>query len=138
MLLDSSAWIEYFLGTAKGRKIRNWLSGSPAYASAASYAEITRWALRSKQAPEPFLRQLESVARILPIEKSVLVASGYMTEDRRKTHEKWGIMDGIIYATARKHGLELLTADQDFKGLESAIVIESASTPVGGGQGQNP
>jgi|GEM_PF-5048925 len=35
-----------------------------------------------------------------------------------------GLADGIIYATARKHSLELLSADHDFKGLENAIVID--------------
>ncbi|MBI2445958.1 PIN domain-containing protein [Candidatus Micrarchaeota archaeon] len=124
MLLDSSAWIEYFLATAKGKKILQWLTGGPAYASAISYAEITRWALRSGQSPEPFIHQMEKVARVLPMEKNTLVAAGYMTADRKKTHEKWGLADGIMYATARKHGLELLTVDHDFKGLENAIIIE--------------
>lgn len=124
MLLDSSAWIEYFLGTAKGKTINQWLKGSPAYASAMSYAEITRWALRSGRSPDSFIHQLEEVARILPMEKSTLIAAGYISEQRRKTHEKWSLSDGIIYATARKHGLEVLTTDHDFKGLDNAIVID--------------
>ena len=31
--------------------------------------------------------------------------------------------DSIIYATARRHGATLVTADADFEGLEGAVVV---------------
>lgn len=31
--------------------------------------------------------------------------------------------DSIVYATARRHGAQLVTADSDFEGLPDAIVV---------------
>jgi predicted nucleic acid-binding protein len=31
--------------------------------------------------------------------------------------------DSIVYATARRHGARLVTADTDFEGLPEAIVV---------------
>jgi predicted nucleic acid-binding protein len=31
--------------------------------------------------------------------------------------------DSLVYATARRHGAQLVTADTDFKGLPDAIVV---------------
>jgi predicted nucleic acid-binding protein len=34
--------------------------------------------------------------------------------------------DAIVYATAQKHGAELLTCDEHFKGLAGAVMFSKA------------
>ena len=124
MLLDSSAWIELFEGSAKGRQVEALLLDNPGFASAVSYAEIWMWAIKNRKDADAVIQKLEQIARILPVGKRELIGAAVITLERKKTHPKWGLADAIIYMTAKVHGLELLSADHDFKGLENAIVID--------------
>lgn len=124
MLLNSSAWIELFLGTSKGKTVERWLKNEQVFASSISYAEITKWALRCALDPKPHLDYLESNAEIIPMDRAILVTAAHASVERRKIAPKWSLFDGIVYATAKINGLEVLTADHDFKGLENAVVID--------------
>jgi predicted nucleic acid-binding protein len=39
---------------------------------------------------------------------------------------KLATADAIVYATAQKHGAELLTCDEHFKGLAGAVLFSQA------------
>ena len=52
LVLDSSAWIEYFTGTPKGAKVRDLLKNNEIYTSSISLAEISSKFKRSKKDPK--------------------------------------------------------------------------------------
>ena len=48
MLLDSSAWIEFFRGTDNCKKVENILTTEENFTSIVTFAEIVNWCLRNR------------------------------------------------------------------------------------------
>jgi predicted nucleic acid-binding protein len=57
-------------------------------------------------------------ATIAPVDESLALEAA----DISLTHSL-AMADSLVYATARRHGAILVTADADFEGLADAIVI---------------
>jgi predicted nucleic acid-binding protein len=57
-------------------------------------------------------------ATIAPVDESLALEAA----DISLTHSL-AMADSLVYATARRHGATLISADADFEGLADAIVI---------------
>lgn len=124
MLVDTSAWIEYFKGTEKGERIPLLLDqGKALFTCPLTLAELSHWCHRNRQDPSPFLKKVGALSTLLELGSDVLVESGRLYHEERKRSPKIGMIDCIIYATARAHRLALLTADRDFRNLPHVELI---------------
>ena len=123
MLLDTFAWVELFQATNAGEKVRSIIQDRPAYTSVATLAEITVWALRYGKDPDLFIERIEKLSSVLPLNREILTRAGKVTHERKKDRSGFGIMDGLIYATARLHQLEMLTGDPHFQGLPGVVFL---------------
>lgn len=123
MLFDTYAWVEFFRATEKGIRVRELIMHEPAFASEASLAEITMWALRYGLDPFGYMEKIERVAGLLPVDRETLIAAARVTHGHKKVEKNWGLFDGLIYATARLNGLSVVTGDDDFRGLPDVIML---------------
>ena len=125
MLLDTSAWIEYFKGTGKGGKIKGFLTErkTALYTCPITIAEISVWCYKNGEDPHLFLGKIKNLSALLELSEPILAASGKIYFEWRKTNDKIGLIDSIIYSTAVFHGLTLLTTDSDFKGLSNIALL---------------
>ncbi|MBI5047291.1 PIN domain-containing protein [Candidatus Micrarchaeota archaeon] len=127
MLLDTSAWIEYFKGTEKGQKVKDLLLDSSIviYFCPVTIAEISNWCYKNNELPWTQLNKLKNLAVELEITDEILIEAGRIHFEQRKTDEKSKIslVDCLIYSTAAFHGLKLLTKDDDFKNLVDVVFL---------------
>ena len=72
---------------------------------------------------ERFIERIEKLSSVLPLNREILTRAGKVTHERKKDRSGFGIMDGLIYATARLHQLEMLTGDPHFQGLPGIIFL---------------
>lgn len=68
-------------------------------------------------------RALEAVsalrrATIAPVDESLALEAADVSLEHGLA-----MADSLVYATARRHGAKLVTADEDFEGLPKAIVV---------------
>jgi|SRR3989344_3794536 len=125
MLLDTSAWIEYFQATEKGRIIKLSLENNEqAYTCSLTIAEISVWCFKNNKEVSEFVQLITNLSTVLEINEDVLIESGKIYNELRKKNSKIGLIDCIIYASARFHGLLLLTKDNDFKNLEGVKFLD--------------
>lgn len=118
MLVDTSAWVEYFKGSDKGSRVASLLQQDHAvYTCPLTVAEISLWCQRNNHDPLPFVKKLNTLSTILHLSEDILITSGKIYYEERKRNGKIGLIDCIIYTTAVFHGLVLLTADRDFRTL---------------------
>ncbi len=122
-LLDTSAWVEYFKGTEKGRKVRDILAANPTYTSAITLAEITKWLTENAIDLEVPLHQIKINSVLTPLEEPILIESGRRYAILRKVRKKIGLIDAIIYVSAGLHALILVTNDFDFIGLPNVEML---------------
>ncbi len=123
-VIDSYAWIEYFIGTDAGRLAKNYIEGKEAATSGISVAELKEKYLREGwRYFDADLLFITSVTAIIPVDKEVAVSAGEVNFERKRKVKDWGMSDSIVLATARKASAKVVTGDPHFKDLKESILI---------------
>jgi len=127
VLVDSWAWIEYFKGSAAGEKVKELLENSQdkVIVSAVNIAEVYNSFLRDYSPPkneqyaEASRKAMKQRSYVYEVDEKIAVDSAKI-----KHEKKWGLGDSIIYATAKREGVKVMTGDPHFKGLNDVIFLE--------------
>ncbi len=122
-LLDTSAWIELFIGTERGRKVERLLAAERCYTGISTLSDIVNWALKERLEPNAFIDMVEKTSIVIRLDKEMAVLAGRLNLERKKTEKKWGMLDSFILATSLRYDLRILTKDLDFKGIPSADIL---------------
>lgn len=131
IVLDSYAWIEYFLGSDTGRTVREHLNTEEVVTPSIALAEIARKYLRDEVEQEEVLKRLNfistsSTVMEITAELSLAAAKAYLELSEKAKVEQLrrpGLTDGIILASGRALGAKIVTGDEHFKGLAEVIYI---------------
>jgi predicted nucleic acid-binding protein len=120
-LVDTSAWIEWFIDTLTAEAIApelprpaDWLVPTIVQ------LELAKW-IRREVSPEKADEVIaySQECRVIPLTTEIALAAA----DFAQQH-KLPIADAIIYATARANDADLLTCDAHFKDLPDVAYIE--------------
>jgi len=123
-IIDSSAWIEYFSGTDKGRKVKELLIGAQTFTTGIVIAEVSTHFLKKGLQASQAVAAIKTQAALLPIDFHIGEQSAEIYVTERKTRSKFGLADAHIVATAKTHHLKIITCDMDFIGFNEATVIK--------------
>lgn len=124
MLLDSFAWMEYFMGTRKGEKVKRFVEdNSQLYTSPIVIAEIYSKSQRTDgNAQERTDFIMKRCAVVVLDEKIAIEAAKIHAENKVKTPD-FGLADAIILASARSRNMKVLTGDPHFKNFNDAVML---------------
>ncbi len=117
MLLDTSAWIEFFIGSAKGKRVKEVLDEADCYTSIVSLAEVTNWALKENKEVPYLINIIKHLSNVIELDEDITVLAGKLNFERKKIIKKWGMLDSFILASGSIYGLKILTKDSDFRDL---------------------
>jgi len=118
-LLDSFAWIEYFIGSERGAKVRDYVEGDkPLYTPSICLTEIESKYLRELKDPTTRIELITERSFIVPIGKEIALLASDIKQ-KYKLHT----IDAVIYATAQHKKLILVTGDKHFKDLPNVEMI---------------
>jgi len=117
-LIDTSIWLDYFY-RSKFKEIID--TSEILFVSILSVFEIRRKLYKDKIDPDKaatIMEFLQKKSLIQPISREIAEAA-------TKISFYHGIpaTDSLIYATAQHHQAELITRDNDFRGLENATIL---------------
>ena len=115
MLLDTYAWIEFFIGSEKGNVVNKILKNNICYTSAISIAEISEWVERGNYDRKKIFSDVESFSTIIDLDGSILESAGIIKVKKRQKIKDFGMVDAIILATAKQHDMQIVTGDRHFK-----------------------
>ena len=121
-LLDSSAWLEYFLsGEPRMVKIIN-KGDCILFSSAVSLHEVKKRLLLGKEESKKISESLDFMkdnSIIVDVSESILEKSA---DDSAKLG--LSLADSVIYRTALETGAKIVTFDKDFSGRKGAVVMK--------------
>jgi predicted nucleic acid-binding protein len=127
VLLDTSTLVEIFRNPSESAVIDDItarIGDEEAYISIIQVCEIADWATRNKIHPEERVEAVKELARIVPLSGRICLDAAEFKHDRRNAgYKSFGVIDGIILATARSMGQRVLTFDRDFKGEKDCILL---------------
>ena len=119
-LIDSFAWMEYFIGTTRGRRVREVVEEVTAecLVSAINIAEIYSKSIKTDGTAraEERRRFITSRCAVVEVGEHIAVEAAKIDVEMKEKVKGWGLADSIVLATARNSGARILTGDEHFKG----------------------
>src|SRR3990170_3855481 len=127
-VIDSYAWLEYFMGTPAGdeaRKILDSISDEKLTATIC-VAEIYSKILRVEGSETAELRRafIKSRSAVVALTEEIAVEAAKIDVEMKKKTTGWGLADSIVLSTARKKKAKILTGDEHFSGLKETRYIK--------------
>ncbi len=119
-LVDSSAWIEWLIGSPVGETVAEHLPGQAAWlVPTMVQLELAKWLTRERgEDKADQVIAFTQVCSIVPLDTEIALAAA----EACRAHGL-ATADAIIFATARAHDADLLTCDRYFEGLPGVIFI---------------
>jgi predicted nucleic acid-binding protein len=120
ILVDTSAWIEWLIGSATGDRLAEHLPDQADWlVPTMVQLELAKWLTR--EVGEDKADQViafTQVCQVVPLDTEIALAAA----DACREH-KLASADAIVFATARVRGASLLTCDAHFEGLPGITLI---------------
>ncbi|KLU23112.1 twitching motility protein PilT [Caballeronia mineralivorans PML1(12)] len=117
-VIDTSAWIEWLVGSALGKKLsKEFPDKSRCVVPTIVQLELSKWLVREvgeEQADQVIAYTQKCV--VVPLD----TATALLAADLHRAH-KLATADAIVYATAQQQGADLLTCDAHFKDLPDTV-----------------
>jgi predicted nucleic acid-binding protein len=121
ILVDTSAWIEWLIGSPTGEKLSEHLPEQAEWlVPTMVQLELAKWLTR--EVGEDKADQViafTQVCHVVPLDTEIALAAAESCREH-----KLATADAIILATARAQGATLLTCDAHFEGLPGVTLIE--------------
>jgi len=126
ILVDTYTWIEIFQDSPWGRKALACIEkNSPVAVSVLTLYEL-RYRLSDFFGREKIGSLMGIVmnhADVIPVDTDIAILAGAIKADQKKIRSGMGAVDCMILATARVHGLKIISGDKHFAGLEECLEI---------------
>jgi predicted nucleic acid-binding protein len=132
IVIDSYAWIELFIGSAKGRKVKEILENADeVYTPGTVLAEIARKYIREgveEKIVNIRLEQIIGASNITCLDTKLALESAkcylQLADNARKTKlNAPSLFDAIVLATGRSLKSKIMTGDEHFRFLPETVWI---------------
>ena len=125
-IIDSYAWIEYFIGSKKGEVLKNLLSESKYefYTVECCLAEICGWGLKNNLDFEKLLKIIKANSLVIPICEKDWILAGKTRHEQRKTQNDFGLIDSVILVKQKEYSAKVVSGDLHFKELKDVLFLD--------------
>ncbi len=126
-VIDSYAWIEYFMGTKKGEQIKPLIESTdekitPTICLAEVFGKTLRVEnLELAEKQRSFIKEKSILAQL---DEQTAVESAKVNLRMKKEIDGWGLADSIVYATGLIKKAQVITGDEHFKKLENTFFMK--------------
>ncbi|MDP3618536.1 MAG: type II toxin-antitoxin system VapC family toxin [Ramlibacter sp.] len=123
-VVDTSAWIEWLVGTALGQKLgKQFPEKLQCIVPTIVQLELSKWLMR-EAGEEKADQVIAYTQKCVVVELDTTIA--LLAAELHREH-KLATADAIVYATARRRQVDLLTCDAHFDGLPGVLFFPKAT-----------
>ncbi len=126
-VIDSYAWIEYFMGTKNGEKVKSIIEGqdekiTPTICLAEIYSKTLR--VENQELAEKQRAFIKEKSVLAPLDEQTARESARVLNRLKKEIDGWGLADSIVYATGTIKKAEIVTGDEHFSKVKNVFFIK--------------
>jgi predicted nucleic acid-binding protein len=126
-VIDSYAWIEYFMGTKTGETAKGIIECSeekitPTICLAEVYGKTLK--VENQELAEKQRTFIKEKSALAPLDEQIALETAKLNVRLKKEIDGWGLADSVVYATALVKKAEVMTGDEHFKKLKNVIFIK--------------
>ena len=117
-VVDTSAWVEWLVGSALGRRLGRQIPDKPqCIVPTIVQLELSKWLVREvgEERADQVIAYTQKCV-VVPLDTAIAL----LAADLNREH-KLATADAIVYATALHHRAELLTCDAHFERLPGVV-----------------
>lgn len=125
LVIDAYAWIEYFIESDKGKKVKKFVESpeNEVFTSIITIAEVCSISKRENRDVELGYNTITNLSNIHFINLELAKEAGILHAEIRKKIKDFGLADIFVLLAARKLSAKIITGDPHFKGFKEAILI---------------
>lgn len=125
-IIDSYAWVEYFMGSQKGEVLKKLFldEKNRFYTVECCLAEIRGWALKNNQDFNQLFKIIRANSAVLPLTEYNWIDAGKERFEQRKTQKDFGLIDTVILIKQKELNCKIITGDKHFKNIGDVIFLQ--------------
>jgi len=123
-VIDSYAWVEYFLGSREGSIAKEYIENGECAISSVTIAELSEKYKRENKDFEKDFHFIIARTKIVELDTKIALLAGEINFENKKKIKNWGMADSIILATAKSLNAKVVTGDGHFRSLNSVMINE--------------
>jgi len=126
-VIDSYAWLDYFMGTKAGEKIKEVIENSeekitPTICLAEVYSKTLKVeGLEQAEKQKRFIKERSALAHL---DELIAIESAKQNVQLKKEIAGWELADSIVYATALVKKASVVTGDEHFRKLANVAFVK--------------
>ena len=126
-VIDSYAWLAYFMGTKEGENAKTIIDSSeekitPTICLAEVYGKTLK--VEGEETAEKQRIFIKEKSALAPLDELIALEAARTSNKMKKEIEGWGLADSIVYATGVVKKAEVVTGNEHFKNLEGVLFIK--------------
>ncbi len=124
-IIDSYAWVEYFIGSGKGEVLKKLLleEKNKFFTVECCLAEIKGWAIKNNQDFNNLIAVIRANSEILSVNEDGWILAGEERAKQREKQKDFGLVDSVILIKQRELKCKIITGDLHFKHLKDVIFL---------------
>ncbi|MEK6895823.1 MAG: PIN domain-containing protein [Nanoarchaeota archaeon] len=123
IVFDTYAWIEYFIGSKKGKVVADYLENNEIFTPLVVLLELSYKSDKEGWDLSNYLDFIKHRSNIVGINEDFVLSFGRTYNKMKKKVRDIGFVDVVILVTSLKGGAKILTGDSHFSGVENAIIL---------------
>ncbi len=123
IVFDTFAWIEYFQGTKKGERVRDYLENNEVLTPVVVLLELSYKADKEGWNFKKFLNFIKYKTEIVGINEEFVLNFGKLYNKIKKKSRGIGFADISILNAAKLNKAKILTGDPHFSNLKEGIML---------------
>ena len=121
-VIDTYAWVEYFLGSKEGSIAREYIEDNYCATSSVTIAELSEKYKRENKNFDKDFSFIIGKSKIIKVDADIAFEAGRINFDNKKKIKNWGMADSIILATAKMLNAKVVTGDGHFRNLDAVMI----------------
>ena len=124
-ILDTYAWIEYFIGSEKGSKVKKLFKNekNKFYTVICCLAEIKGWTLKNNVESKEIIYLMKTNSEILQLTEEDWIKAAKEKNEQRKSKDRFGLIDATLLVKQKDIDAKIVTGDKHFAGFKDTIFI---------------
>jgi predicted nucleic acid-binding protein len=125
-IIDSYAWVEYFIGSVKGEVLKKLFSkeSNEFLTLECCLAEIQGWALRNNKDFNELFKVIRANSDIFSVSEMDWIEAGKERFEQRKRQRDFGLIDACILVKRNEKNCQIISGDKHFKGMKKVVFMD--------------
>ena len=126
-IIDTYAWIEYFLGSKKGEVLRKLLKSkeNKFITMECCLSEVRGYSLKNNVTFAKLYSVIKANSFIFPVLRETWIEAAKVRFEERKRIKDFGLIDSLLVAKQKEMKCKIISGDKHFENMENVIYIGS-------------